>query len=300
MIIINLKGRLGNQLFQWAAARFVAENLQSEIVVCSGESNRKAGITPSLMGFNLPTRVAQPKDFRKVFFPFRKFSKQLQQVMPHLRAYGGKQIQSIEELEKARQNAKAPHLFLNGYFMSSHIAERVRDKLLIDLTIPELSQARQRFLGVVEAPNSVALHIRRGDFLENSTREAYGLCSIEYYLRALSYLEGKLGPLKPVVFSDDIAWCKEALSHVERVTFFDVPSDGKDVEDLVLMSRCAHQVIANSTYSWWAAYLNTSPSKLVVAPSPWHAKNDHRNTLFLPKGWHKIHKYADPVLSSAS
>ncbi|KZL14073.1 alpha-1,2-fucosyltransferase [Pseudovibrio sp. Ad26] len=294
MIIVNLKGRLGNQLFQWAAARYLADASKSEIVLYSGERDRKAGRTPPLMGFPLPTRVAQPKDFRKVFFPFGKFSKQLQQVSLHVRAFKTRQILSLDELEAARRSP-SKNYFLNGYFMSSHIADAIRKTLQQDLNLLDFTPSRYPYLDIVDHPRAVALHIRRGDFATGPARQSYGLCSVEYYLRSLQTLEDKIGPAKPVVFSDDISWCEDVLAHLPNVAFFKAPTDGRDFEDMMLMSRCAHQIIANSTYSWWAAYLNKNPEKQVFAPYPWRATKEHQNQYFLPENWQRVAKYASSV-----
>ncbi|SDQ80454.1 Glycosyl transferase family 11 [Pseudovibrio sp. Tun.PSC04-5.I4] len=300
MIIVNLKGRLGNQLFQWAAARYLCHFTGSKISLHTGEKDRRQGIKPPLMNFNLPTKSSQPADFREVFFPFKKFSKQLQQLLPHVHYYRKSHIKSLLDLENFARFTGHNRFFLNGYFMSSHIAEVVRPQLLQDLVLREdFSKSRQHYLAHATQPNTVALHIRRGDFLKQDIHKIYGVCTPDYYIRALKFLGAKLGVLQPLVFSDDIEWCKQTLSNIPNITFFDVLPDGKDVQDFMIMSKCAHQIIANSTFSWWAAYLNQNPDKQIVAPFPWKAQKEHANNRFLMDDWHRIDKYRLPTYDSS-
>jgi hypothetical protein len=106
--------------------------------------------------------------------------------------------------------------------------------------------------------NYTSLHVRRVDYVQKAG--FHPPCSIEYYEKALSMIEGNV-----LVFSDDLDWCKETFLG-DRFTFI---SGNRDYQDLFLMSMCKNNIIANSTFSWWGAWLNTNLNKKVIAPSEW-------------------------------
>lgn len=118
---------------------------------------------------------------------------------------------------------------------------------------------------------SVSIHIRRGDRLEKKAWNEMGsICSLDYYNWAIANVRQQLGDeVHFFVFSDDIAWARENLK-IEDVTYIDWNKGGDSAVDMQLMSLCKHNIIANSSFSWWAAYLNANPDKIVIAPARWY------------------------------
>ena len=174
---------------------------------------------------------------------------------------------------------------LHGYFQSQryfmHCETQIREAFSFRSPVAAKADAAQRrlFKGWREA-TPVSLHVRRGDYL--SKPDYHPVCDIEYYDRGLDYLEERFGRLRVVVFSDDIRWCRKAFRG--RGYRF---SSGNDLgTDMCLMSRCEHHVIANSSYSWWAAWLNPSAEKVVIAPRTWFGPKGPQDTQdLLPPEW---------------
>ncbi len=130
---------------------------------------------------------------------------------------------------------------------------------------------------------SVSLHVRRGDYLQSG---AYVACSGDYYRAALHRVTEVTGTSPTIyVFSDDPAWARDNIDLPHEKVVVDFNGRDSDYEDLRLMSLCRHNIIANSSFSWWGAWLNANPAKVVVAPKRWFAATHAQNPDILPKGW---------------
>jgi hypothetical protein len=164
-------------------------------------------------------------------------------------------------------------LLFDGYWQSSSYFSGIEEELrkAFGFRIPA-DPALIRIRDLVIGSESVSLHFRRGDYIENEKyRQIYGgICTESYYRNAIAYISARVADPKFFIFSDDIEWAKQsalvsALDRCEIVSTAGSPS----WTDMFLMSRCKHNIIANSSYSWWAAWLNASPNKITVAPSRW-------------------------------
>ena len=124
----------------------------------------------------------------------------------------------------------------------------------------------------IESCNSISLHVRRGDFInENSTNKTHGVCSIEYYKKAIDFIAKKISNPVFFIFSDDTKWVYENMKLQFKYFVVDINDHKFAYEDLRLMSKCNHHILANSSLSWWGAWLNESENKVVVAPKIWFA-----------------------------
>lgn len=177
------------------------------------------------------------------------------------------------------------NVVFDGYFQKCCYAERCRTALLSDFVFDtsKLSAQTIRVKKQIESSCSVSVHVRRGDYLTATNKEDFaGVCTEDYYQRAIAYMK-KVNPnIRLFVFSDDIAYAKSIFSK-ENAVFIDF-NEGKDSwQDMYLMSKCKHNIIANSTFSWWGAWLNVNHSKIVIAPRLWFA-NDAKEEL-IPSNW---------------
>tara|TARA_B100000963_G_scaffold349520_1_gene358671 strand:+ start:824 stop:2344 length:1521 start_codon:yes stop_codon:yes gene_type:complete len=169
---------------------------------------------------------------------------------------------------------------LNGYFQSYKHFEDSQNEIKDMLNIDQLKAHVIKKYG--DFSDYVSLHVRRGDYIKLS--EFHNVLCIEYYKKAMSQFEKDV---KFLVFSDDLAWCKANMPFVERVKFV---SCDYDYEEMLLMSTCKSNIIANSTFSWWAAWLNNNDNKVVIYPEKWFGpKNSHLSIEDLcPKEWRRI------------
>ncbi|MEI7497654.1 MAG: alpha-1,2-fucosyltransferase [Candidatus Falkowbacteria bacterium] len=165
--------------------------------------------------------------------------------------------------------------YLDGYYQSFRYFNSIRDVLLADFKIKDgLSQiGLEAERQILSSKYSTSLHIRRGDYVNQSGANYHGLCDAKYYNTALAKLNKDNLTGEIFVFSDDIEWAKKNLILDQSVTFVSRP-DLNYVEEMILMSKCHNQIIANSTFSWWAAWLNENSQKKVISPRRWLAAKD--------------------------
>lgn len=172
-----------------------------------------------------------------------------------------------------------------GYWQTEEYFKHIRPLILKTFRFnPEkLSKLSTACYHKIQEECSVSVHIRRGDYLfENNKQRFYGICDLNYYKRAILLMQEKVHYSRFYVFSDDIEWAKENIQ-ISNAVFIDW-NVGKDAwQDMFLMSQCKHNIIANSTFSWWGAWLNTNPDKLVISPS--HFMNTNKKSDIIPAGW---------------
>ena len=179
------------------------------------------------------------------------------------------------------------NVYLAGYFQCEKYFRDQADIIRRDFTLRPEIEARldQALLAEMERSESISLHIRRGDYVHHAeTSRFFGVCSTEYYQRCIEHVAGQIRNPVFFLFSDDPDWVKENL----RLSYPGIlVSNGrlKDYEELWLMSRCRHHIIANSSFSWWGAWLNPRPDKIVCAPEEWFADKSYNTADVIPEGW---------------
>jgi Glycosyl transferase family 11 len=142
----------------------------------------------------------------------------------------------------------------------------------------------------IRSSNSVSVHVRRGDFVAfKNVAKMMGATDLSYYARAAAHIAGHMDTPKFFVFSDDVDWCRDNLTLPFPTVYVPASAEGsKAAFHLRLMSLCKHNIVANSTFSWWGAWLNQNPNKIVIAPKKWYADGrDERNEI-MPEGWIKL------------
>lgn len=271
MIAVTAKGGLGNQLFQYATARSLADRLGTDLVIDSSWYRLRGLHTQrELVLDKLRIRAS----FRA--FPVRRFAFR---QPPRFAEKSFSYDPAVRDLPDGTH--------LDGYFQSPRYFDDNRDKLMADLQpVGDLSGEGARLaslIGAAEYP--VSLHVRRGDYVTSkSAASVLGTLDVAYYRRAMKHLSELHKTV--VVFSDDLEWCRENLRLGEALVFPEAPLT--PVEDLTLMSRCRAHVIANSSFSWWGAWLDPTPGKLVVAPEQWSADGSLQTQDLLPSEWLRV------------
>ncbi len=281
-IYTRLFGGAGNQLFQYAAGRALADHLGCDLALDSryvaGSSNRA-----------------------DCFEHFGKARFTRPTVLPPAKTDGALRYGLWRSLGRNprfhRENSLGfdagffdlkPDTYLHGYWQSENYFAAIADILRQDLTFTTtLDPANSRMAEQIKAAeNPAALHVRRGDYMALG---AYASCTPEYYRDAVTTLRDQLGTqLTCFVFSNDPDWARDHLDLGQETVVVDHNDETTGHFDLHLQSLCAHNVIANSTFSWWAAWLNANPGKTVIAPKNWFAETHRDNPDLCPPNWLRL------------
>lgn len=285
---VRLVGGLGNQMFQYAAARALAlragAQLDLDLSWFGTVPERQFALLPFAIKANENKRLNYQA--AKTGFVAR--------VKRHLGCTQHVADTPVFHETSFRYDSRIEQVstpvFLDGYFQSEHYFSAVQDDIRTDFTVraaPGLAAAR--LLDQIAATNSICVHIRRGDYVNNPEANAYhGTCSLDYYREGLEFVTHNL--LKPhcFVFSDDPQWVREHFVPGIPMTLVDIHGVDEAHEDLRLMAACQHYVIANSSFSWWGAWLGSHPDKQVVAPLRWFQNSDNDTSDLIPGTWKRL------------
>lgn len=203
-------------------------------------------------------------------------------------------LKNVIERENDLYNFNESFLKNNGYFVgywqTDKYFDSFRDVIMNDFTLKkEISEVSKDFLNSISNCNSVSMHIRRGDYVENKeTNNFHGICDLNYYKDAIKFIKNKIDNPVFFIFSDDISWVKDNLENDNNNFVFVSDKNIKDYEEMFLMSKCNHNIIANSSFSWWGAWLNADINKMVIAPKRWVKKEGINIYDLIPSDWVKI------------
>jgi hypothetical protein len=301
MIITRLNGGLGNQMFQYACGRAMAlrnnDTLKLDISTYAKATQTNTGQdqnvtdTPRRYGlfhFNIHADIALDVEAKRLRYPFGPLSQAIEFFNKKvLRDFN---VGFVPQILKKKGNR-----YLDGFWQSENNFGDYTGVIKKDFNLKSpLSPAAQEIANEIRKPGqAVSIHVRRGDIAANaSTNPYYGICTPEYYSKSLNGIAQSVQDFRVFVFSDDIEWAKKNIPISHPTTYVSDTASGKpaipDYEELVLMSMCDHNIIANSSFSWWAAWLNGNLNKIVIAPKEWikHHKNWHTDTV--PPTWIRL------------
>ena len=182
------------------------------------------------------------------------------------------------------------NIYLDGYWQSEKYFNDIEDVIRKEfaITVPQTGE-NQKMAELISSRESVSLHVRRRDYVSDlQTSKVHGTCGLDYYARAITEICSMVDKPYFFVFSDDPEWSKANLYISHPVIFVDHNNAFTSYEDLRLMSRCRHHIIANSSFSWWGAWLNPGSDKIVIAPERWFNKEDIDTTDLLPESWIRL------------
>ncbi|MDC0637732.1 alpha-1,2-fucosyltransferase [Flavobacteriaceae bacterium] len=289
-IAIRLSGGLGNQMFQYAFGLAVSLEKKCRLLVDFSNLENEHILTSRRI-FELGIfkdkfeELKLKLHFKKILNSrFKKFLSRENVFGPTIR------FEKKFDFEKDLIEMKPPVLYI-GYFQSpiyfEKYQERIRQTFQFNGSL--LRVYHQIVLEQIKDRNSVGIHIRRGDYVTNKKANAFhGVLKVDYYIRALNALKNVKNDLHVYVFSDDIEWVEHHFSFDLETYYVCTGNNDPTWTDMYLMSTCKHNIIANSTYSWWAAYLNSNPEKIVIAPKKWfNDSNIYVDDLF-PRSWIRI------------
>ncbi|CAN5374923.1 alpha-1,2-fucosyltransferase [soil metagenome] len=283
MIVVNLSGGLGNQMFQYAAGRALAEYTKTELRYHFEDNYKLARRELKLMNFNISGALLQ-SDEAKDHLPLRKIKRRLFGLLGRNvngKAYFEKRYYSFDQ--DFFKNSE--EVYLLGFWQSYKYFESIESTIRWEFTIRHKSENLILAIKKVSGDrNPVAVHIRRTDY--TNPKSNFSSLDIDYYKRAAFKIESTIGSCTYVIFSDDIGWAKESLSFLSsRIYASDFGLE--DFEELALMASCDHNITANSSFSWWGAWLNSNPEKVVIAPHHWHTAHTTDSEL-IPIDWLRL------------
>ncbi|MCX7140154.1 MAG: alpha-1,2-fucosyltransferase [Proteobacteria bacterium] len=274
MVIVRLTGGLGNQMFQYAAGRALADRLAANLLfdtralehafARNAYTRRPYALAP----FKLRARPATPKELNRWPGWVAEIGMRLRLARPLFRHW---HFESGISYDPSVRTLQAP-VCLVGYWQSERYFTDIADSIRADFTLAQpLHGDNAGTLELAHNGNSVGLHVRRGDFVSLSdAAEVHGVCSIDYYRRAIDVLKNRCADCHFLVFSDDPEWARAELPLDPSAVFVTGNAEAPE-RDLALMSACRHHIIANSSFSWWAGWLGYHPEQVVIAPAPWYA-----------------------------
>ncbi len=298
MIIAEITGGLGNQLFQYALGKTLATNLNVPLKLDLSffedkHWERSKTLTQrnlELPNFNIQAETANKSELKQ-FLPLKQsfWDRAKRKVNRAVFNY-----QTIQEgqlsnpLEVLNISSKNSHL--SGYWQSEQFFESQRELIRKEFTLKIAPSGENLRIGQsIQDSNAISLHVRRGDLVTNpEAHKLSGLCDMAYYEQAMNILEQSVDDPVYYIFSDDPEWVQENMKIKNTHHFITDNLDKKDHVDLWLMSQCKHHITANSTFSWWGAWLNPNPEKQVICPKNWFKDPSKSTKLLFPSGWKLI------------
>lgn len=275
---------LGNQMFQYAFYLFLKNKYPKTTYDCSLALKDKAHYgyeLDKLFGIPAQTENKLLLFFIRLYARFFLIRKKTSDIFNY--AF----ISDYAMGEMKNFTLKKYNVFNGWWHTSNYFKTPEQEKLIRHIFTfkMEPSEKTKKVQAIMENNNSIAIHIRRGDYLSDTHRKRYeNICTISYYKNAIQYFWDMDNECQFFFFSDDLEWVKENI-HVPNAHYIDI-NNGKDSwQDMYLMSKCKHNIIANSTFSWWGAWLNGNPHKIIICPSKFDNEG-HGSDLFLENWIH--------------
>lgn len=290
VVVSHILGGIGNQLFQYAASLAFSRLYDAKLYLDLTTFDNPKYVNPE--GFLLdkifkidvchPTSIEYFKTLGLAapLLPFR-FKMNYGKLCKN---YFLEKVPS--QLEERFFTYDNKHCYLEGYWQKEDYFKSIRELIIkkYHFNHDVLSNISIKMSHALINENSVSIHVRRGDYIANNL---YFECDEKYFRTAMDYISKRISDVKFYVFSDDIDWAKEQ-SFFSQCHFFDYDQLSGSWNDLFLMSCCKHNIIANSSFSWWGAWLNQNPTKIVIGPKRWFIPDELYNLSPIPDNWIKI------------
>lgn len=291
MIVARINGGLGNQLFQYATARAAAIRSDQPLILDTREYVTNPYRRFGLDRFRIDATICSTNSFDGVRLPPPR-----KQVLSfvywqlttgrRLRYYRERGLTFQPQVNELRGPA-----YLHGYFQSERYFADAADTLRRELSIKAPpTEENARWLEDIGATQSVGVHVRRGDYVTNaSASQTHGTCSPEYYLNGARRIIERTG-ISPTffVFSDDPDWTQASIRLPGETRFVRHNDDEHNYEDLRLLTACKHHIIANSSFSWWGAWLAHQAGQIVIAPRSWFRDPQSHDDDIVPATWERM------------
>jgi hypothetical protein len=292
MIISKINGGLGNQLFQYAFGRRLAEHfkmpLKLDVSLFQVHKQRAYNLSPYPLQASIATKY-EIKYIEKI--RRHEWMNNISKVIKPGR-WEFVYEPALSPYRPEILDSTAPNIYLDGYWQSEkyfvEISQLIRNEFSLQTPLGSYAQG---FEEKIQKCNAVSLHVRRGDYSTDPLiNRVHGLCSMDYYTRAIHYIREREPDIRIFVFSDDIEWARGNLPIERPVEFVSNSQKITEHEELYLISLCRRHIIANSSFSWWGAWLGKNIDKIVIAPEPWFEDKQIDDRDLIPENWVKLKK----------
>lgn len=295
MITVNIIGGLGNQMFQYAFGYATSKENNTELKLDVSGFNAYDLRDYELDLFNVEKNSELKSKYDSLLNKLNGkhntlLSKATRKILRGLLRFTKFYYQEKEEFvfDKGVFNIRTDTYFY-GYWQNQKYFKKYRKELLEIFTLKSIHSQTKEYQQKIIESESVSLHIRRGDYLTDAhTNSVHGVCDMEYYKKAVTEVLKSKKQARFFIFSDDLDWVKDNLDFIDNKTFIEYKSDISDHEEMHLMSQCKHNIIANSSFSWWGAWLNQNSDKKVIAPKKWFKDSILNADDLIPDSWVRL------------
>lgn len=286
MVIVKIHGGLGNQMFQYAMGRRTALANNVELKLDLNWFDDFGASTPRtfvLNKFNIQGTVASNDEILRFLQWETRLGKRLCGMIP----VGWRRYirEPFRKPFDPRLLSVCSDVYLDGYWADEKYFADMSDVIRNDFVLIDYDMRDKKLENRLGTTNSVSIHVRRGDY--TSLNDVVNLNSI-YYNDAIDTVNAKNSNCEYYVFSDDIEWVKLNINFKCKVDYVTHPKDSNPNYEMLLMSMCKHNITANSTFSWWGAWLNNNPEKIVVTPEKWFKTKTYGTYCNTPKDWIRL------------
>lgn len=285
-VVTKLIGGLGNQLFQYACGRRLAHQWNIPLRLDISGFSEYTLHSYGLKHFNVRADEATSNELRS-FPPVSPRRGVRQRLLALFRPQTTPRMVEPHFHFTPTVLSARPPVYLEGYWQSDKyfqdISSLIREEFRV-VTPPD--HANQQVSHAIQACNAVSVHVRRGDYVSDAiTNSIHGTCDITYYRQAVEHIKNFVSNPRFFVFSDDPIWSSANLAFDWDAVFISHNPADKNYEDLRLMTLCQHHIIANSSFSWWGAWLGSNPHKIVIAPRHWFKTTARDTRDLIPAEW---------------
>lgn len=283
MIIMRIENGLGNQLFEYAYARALKEKgydirldmdkvYEDSFIHYKNNDERKT----TIQRFNITIPMIDVEAYGKYRYIKRENIKD--KIIFFFAEHGLWKYRFYEETVNKKPVCLKGNCYVRAWFQDERYFKHIRKILLRELTLKNKIKISKEIRQALNSNECVSIHIRRGDYVK-----IHFTLKATYYDRAMAIMRKRYQNPVFLIFSDDLEWARQNLRETDNCIYVNEDKKLQDYEELMIMSRCRSNIIANSTFSWWGAWLNRHPDKIVIAPKgPWVSVNQKN---IIPKGW---------------
>lgn len=295
MIISWVSGGLGNQMFQYALGKVLAKKNSDQLYLDLTSYNPFISSTDTPRSFELDifklsyleasrSEIVRLSDSN----PLINFVNSMFKIK--VPTYPNGYIAETSHAYQSNILQMKGNIYLKGFWQTEKYFKDDESLIRKEFQFKHAAKGKNKvILEGIRNSNSVSVHIRRGDYVKvKATNNFHGTCNVNYYAKAIKYIYKNVSQPTFYIFSDDPAWCKKNLRFQSKAIFVDHNTGDSSWEDMRLMSNCKHNIIANSSFSWWAAWLNANPDKIIISPKSWFRDKTVDTRDVVPSTWIKL------------